>query len=141
MITRTRFIITVVVALLVGVAIFAGLAAGPTRDPIRTARPEPTSVDVPVSITADGFTPATATVALGHAVIWRNNDNKPHRITPVPAAPYINTSNLDQPKSPEIAPGETYRFVFHHTLSVAYYDGSNAAVTGTIVVQSPQSKP
>jgi plastocyanin len=80
-----------------------------------------------IAITDGGFEPDTLTVVVGETVTWTNTTATEHSV-------FVAVGVLD---SGPILPGESFANVFLATGALAYHDGSDPAVTGTILVQAP----
>lgn len=87
-----------------------------------------------VTISANGFTPATIKVRQGQTVTWTNTDDKPHQ----PATdPYPSTDPSSGFKSEEaLGKNETYSFTFDKPGTYTYHDNLNPLkLKGTVVVE------
>lgn len=86
-----------------------------------------------ISITKDGFIPATIQVEKGSQVIWTNTDSSPHRIVTDP-----NTANIDL-EALDIDPlsqGDSFIFTFEQSGNFTYHDWMNPSkFKGTIIVK------
>jgi len=80
-----------------------------------------------IAITDNGFEPAEITVFVGEPVTWTNATSSEHSV-------FIAVGVLD---SGPILPGKSFTNVFQTTGTLAYHDGSNPAVVGTIIVVAP----
>ena len=87
-----------------------------------------------VSITSNGFDPATITIKPNKAVVWTNNDTKAHQVA---SDPYPSDNALAGFKSASaINNGQTYSFVFNKAGSYSYHDDKNPSTfKGTVVVK------
>ena len=86
-----------------------------------------------VSITKDGFVPATIQVKKGTAVTWINNDTNPHQVVTDPHPKHTNLKELD---SDPLAVGESFTFTFEKTGTFTYHDEGNPLnMKGTVVVK------
>jgi plastocyanin len=88
------------------------------------------TVDTPlVSITSNGFSPATIKIKKGQAVQWTNNSTRPKQLIG-------EGSNPLQYDTDPITTGNSYRMTFDTTGTYKYHDQSNpVAFTGTVVVE------
>jgi plastocyanin len=83
--------------------------------------------DHAIAITDAGFEPDTLTVVVGETVTWTNT-------TATERSVFVAVGVLD---SGPILPGKSFTNVFQATGTLAYHDGSDPALTGTIIVQPP----
>jgi plastocyanin len=116
------FVIAVIV---VGVWTFVGRG-----DQAKT--PAGRNVEVRISITEEGFSPATVTVEQGMTVVWSNDTAKPHRVG---ANPYPDASSLPGLQSGDIAPGDTYAYTFDAAGTYGYTDYTEPTVGGSVQVK------
>jgi plastocyanin len=87
-----------------------------------------------VTITAQGFNPATIKVKSGQSVIWTNADDKPHQVStdPYPSADGLAGFNSEEP----LAKSETYSFTFDKPGTYTYHDKLNPLkLKGTVIVE------
>lgn len=97
-----------------------------------TAGPENESKEAAVSVTANGFEPATLTVKAGTNVIWTNNSGD---VTNVSSAnhpthlrfPFLNLGSFEN--------GQTVSVVFEESGTFLYHDHLNPSRTGTVIVK------
>ena len=80
-----------------------------------------------VTIRADGFHPASVTIATGDAVRWTNRDTKSHQIV----------ANNGSFASSVIKPGNGYTHTFRAGGTFRYHDALHPALTGKVVVKGP----
>ena len=80
-----------------------------------------------IAITDTGFEPGTLTVLVGESVTWTNTTASEKSV-------FVAVGVLD---SGPILPGKSFENVFLTPGTVTYHDGSDLAVTGTIIVQAP----
>jgi plastocyanin len=86
-----------------------------------------------VSITRDGFVPATIQIKKGNQVTWTNNDTNPHQVITDPHPSHTNLKNLD---GDPLAAGESFTFTFEKTGTYGYHDEMNPLNTkGTVIVK------
>lgn len=87
---------------------------------------------VTVDITEDGFDPANVTVAVGGTISWTNRDSDPHSVVG------DSGSGLE---SPAFDRWGMYSRTFHAAGTIAYHDGLNPELTGTINVVDGDGSP
>ena len=85
-----------------------------------------------VSITKDGFLPATINVQKGTKITWTNNDDKPHQLQ---ANPHPTGESLPGLKSEIINNKQTYEYTADTAGTFGYHDQLNPTTNGTIQVQ------
>ncbi len=85
------------------------------------------SVSSSVTISADGFSPNTATVKKGLPVTWTNKDTTAHALDPADGSD-------NGPHSPQLNPGESYIYTFTKLGTYKYIDVLNPTLGGTITV-------
>jgi len=119
----------VVVAVLVGFLYFNKQNEESTSSKTTT---QPVAV-ASVSITKDGFVPATIQIKKGSQVTWTNNDTNPHRVVTDPHPAHTNLKGLD---SDPLATGESFTFTFEKTGTYGYHDEMNPLkIKGTVIVK------
>lgn len=79
-----------------------------------------------ITITADGFSPASITIAKGTTLTWRNGDTNPHAIDPA--------SGSSGPHSPQLMPGESFNYSFQQPGTYTYIDALYPDHRGTVTV-------
>jgi len=86
-----------------------------------------------VSITKNGFTPATIRIKTGQAVVWTNNDSAKHEIN---SDPYPTDNDLaDFNDTEPLAQNDSYSFIFTTPGTYNYHDQLNPlSFAGTVVV-------
>ncbi len=87
-----------------------------------------------VTITANGFNPATISVKKGQTVIWTSRDTSPHQPAsdPYPAEDAL-PGFVDEAA---LTKGETYGFKFDQTGTFTYHDHLNPLqLKGTVIVK------
>ena len=94
--------------------------------------PVSTTNEVRVSITEDGFSPATISINAGATVVWSNDTAEPHKVG---ANPYPDASSLPDLKSEEIAPGDSYSYTFRASGTYGYADYTKPTVSGSVQVK------
>ena len=85
-----------------------------------------------VSITGDGFIPATLSVKPGTKVIFTNTDTKPHQIQ---ANPHPTGRSLPGLSSQILNTTQSYSYTFAKTGTYAYHDYLVPTTNGTIQVK------
>jgi|GEM_PF-3299103 len=80
-----------------------------------------------VTITADGFSPASITIAKGTTLTWRNSDSTPHAVD--------SPSGATGPHSPQLGPNSSFSYSFQKAGTYTYTDPTNPSRTGTVVVK------
>ena len=119
----------VVVAALVGFLYLNKQKAEPASP---KATPQVVTV-ASVSITKNGFVPATIQIKKGSQVTWTNNDTSPHQVITDPHPSHTNLKGLD---SDPLAAGESFTFTFEKTGTYGYHDEMNPLIIkGTVIVK------
>lgn len=90
---------------------------------IEGGRTASSSVSLGVTVTDTGFTPETISIPAGTTLYWTNNGSNTHSLRG--NSPFDNNSFL---------PGESRSYTFNTAGTFNYEDGSNASLTGTVVV-------
>ncbi|HEY6736282.1 MAG TPA: cupredoxin domain-containing protein [Candidatus Saccharimonadia bacterium] len=87
-----------------------------------------------VNITAQGFVPATITIARGQAITWTNSDTAPHGVS---SDPYPRNNGLPGLNSANpLLTNNSFTYVFDKTGTFTYHDQQNPLkVLGTVHVQ------
>lgn len=87
-----------------------------------------------VTITANGFSPATISIKKGQTVTWLNKDTNPHQ--PV-TDPYPEENGLPGfADEGALTTGETYGYKFNKTGTFTYHDHLNPyRLKGTVIVK------
>lgn len=86
-----------------------------------------------ITITKDGFTPASLTVKQGTKVTWTNTDTAPHAIASDPHPTHTNLKGLE---SINLDQKGTYSYTFTKPGSYTYHDHVNPyKFRGTVVVE------
>jgi plastocyanin len=82
----------------------------------------------------ENFVPNKATVELeiDNKVIWKNNDDTAHTVTP--DAPYSDSYSGEFGSPGVIKPGETYEFLFTETGEIPYHCQPHPWMTGKITI-------
>lgn len=97
-----------------------------------TTAPQNESKEAAISVTANGFEPATLTIKTGTNVVWTNNsgdnttvnsDNHPTHLR----FPFLNLGSFDN--------GKTASVVFEKAGTYFYHDHLHPERTGTVIVQ------
>jgi plastocyanin len=81
-----------------------------------------------VTITKNGFTPATIKVTKGQRVTFNNSDSQPHEIKPSDSTSPLSTVS-------QLGPGESFVVPFEDAGTFSYYDSLNTDLKGTIIVE------
>ena len=89
------------------------------------ASPAPAK-NVVIQIAKTGFSPATAAVAAGDTVTWKNVDTSPHQVV----------SDAGAFRSNVLQPGQTFSHTFDSGGTFAYHGGLHPNLKGSIVVNA-----
>ncbi len=83
----------------------------------------------------ENYVPNQSKVLLGisNKVIWQNNDDTPHTVTPDHRA--SDAYSGDFGSTGVVKPGETYEFLFTEPQEVPYHCQPHPWMTGTIIVE------
>lgn len=86
-----------------------------------------------VSITTNGFVPASIVVKSGTTVKFTNTDGQPHRIVsdPHPAHDILAAFDSEEP----LNPNDSFSFTFEQVGTFGYHDETKPSVTGSITVE------
>ena len=122
-------IVAVVVVTLLGLGIYTLVKNTGKKSPKQLAKQQ-----AEVSITSNGFIPATITVAKGTTVTWKNADNARHQVA---SEPYPSHSKPEDLFAIEpLATGDTYSYTFNEAGTYNYLDQLNPyKVKGVVVVK------
>jgi plastocyanin len=90
------------------------------------AAPQAFAKTVTIQIQKTGFSPAKTMVAKGDTVVWKNVDTAQHQIV----------SDDGSVKSPVLAPGQTFSYVFRADQTFSYHGGIHPDLKGAIEVAS-----
>jgi len=86
-----------------------------------------------VSISKDGFLPATIKVRKGQSVNWTNQDDAIHQIA---ADPHPSHSSLPELLGDPLSKGESYSFTFEKSGTFTYHDELNPTkFSGVVIVE------
>lgn len=86
-----------------------------------------------VSITANGFSPATITIHQGDYVMFTNKDTEPHWPASNPHPSHTDYPGFDAKHA--LSPGQTYTFKFDRVGTWGYHDHLNPSTGGTVIVK------
>lgn len=86
-----------------------------------------------VTITKDGFVPATLKISKGTTVTWTNKDTVPHLVASNPHPEHTGLSGFEA-ETP-IEPDNTYSYTFDETGTYTYHDHLSPTSNGTIIVE------
>jgi len=101
-----------------------------TQTPVKVAQ---ASFPGKVTITKDGFFPATISVKKGSSVTWVNQDSKVHRVA---SDPYPTHSLLPTLDSGDLSTQDTYSFTYEKAGKFTYHDENNPlTIKGEVDVQ------
>mgnify|MGYP000128981068 CR=1 FL=1 len=132
------FLIIVFVVLLAVLAGYLYLNRGKTTSTTDTTSTTSSTKTTPVttanvSITKDGFTPATIQVKKGTAVTWTNTDGATHQVITDPHPAHTNLKSLD---SDPLGQGDSFTFTFEKAGTYGYHDEmSPLKIKGTVIVK------
>jgi len=101
-----------------------------TKPPAQTITTE--QLTAVVSITKDGFIPASLVVQKGTKIIWTNTDDNSHQIQ---ANPHPTGDSLPSLKSEILNNTQTYEYTADTPGTYSYHDKLNPINNGTIEVQ------
>jgi plastocyanin len=79
-----------------------------------------------ITITADGFSPASISVARGTTLTWHNADTGNHAVA--------STGDDSSLHSPQLAPKASFHYSFQKTGTFTYNDPLNPSHTGTVTI-------
>ena len=96
-----------------------------TTKPAAPASNTSPTTEATVSIQNFSFNPPLLSVKIGTKITWVNNDTVPHTVT-------SDSGNLL--KSPTLAPGQSFSFIFTTLGSVSYHCSIHSMMKGTIIV-------
>jgi plastocyanin len=92
----------------------------------KTAEETPTVV---VTLTDNGYDPATVKVKKGQDVTWKNQTSKAKQLVSDEGKPAGFAT------SEALAQGDTYTFTFDQTGTFHYHDPDNLGLKGTVIVE------
>jgi len=110
------------------------LVAVLTQEDAPQKQPPPISQqqEAQVTITKDGFIPASLIVKKGTKIVWTNSDEATHQLQ---ANPHPTGDSLPGLKSEILTPAQTYEYTADTTGTFGYHDHLNPTTNGTIEVQ------
>jgi plastocyanin len=123
--TRAIIISLLIAVVLVAAAIIGYLWWQNQQD----AAPSGTGSTAQVTITKDGFTPATISITKGQRISFNNSDNDTHELKPASPA----ESPLDSKGA--IGAGEVFITPFDDAGTYTYFDPLNPDLKGTVIVE------
>jgi plastocyanin len=87
-----------------------------------------------VSITPNGFVPATVSVDVGQAVVWTNTDTHPHGVA---SDPYPTDGTLPGLNSgaTQLTLHDRYSYIFKTAGAYTYHDSLHPGLDGTVIVK------
>ncbi len=131
-----KVVLTALVMLMVLAAAFLALKFDkkPARKTANNATSTATVINqAEVTITKDGFVPATIQVRTGQSVNWTNLDDAMHQVA---ADPHPTHSSLSDLVGESLSKSESYSFVFEKTGTYTYHDELNPLkFHGTVIVK------
>ena len=131
-------LIAVFVVLLVALVGYLYLNKGKTTSTTTTTSTTSSAKTTPVlaatvTITKDGFVPATIQVKKGSQVTWTNTDGATHQVVTDPHPAHTNLKSLD---SDPLGQGDSFTFTFEKTGTYGYHDEMNPLkFKGTVIVK------
>lgn len=136
--SRKKVVVLVISLGLVAGAIFISAlrnSSSNTKEP-RPQTPDTAeqSATASVTISKDGFVPATIRIKKGTTVIWTCQDDSPHQLASDPHPIHEGLAGLDSEEP--LAKGDTYSFTFDTIGTFTYHDHLNPlSLLGTVVVE------
>lgn len=124
---KHKLLLALIIGLVLAVTTFALFNKPSTKEPITADPPQAT-----VSITKQGFVPATLSVKPGTVVTWVNEDKNPHRIASNPYPSHTDLPGLDS--NAPIGPTGTYQYTFKDTGTFGYHDHYSPTTNGSVIV-------
>ncbi len=122
--TKPWLVPLVVVLLVVALGVVAWMFFQNSND--KASEETPTAV---VTITDDGYTPATIQVKKGQDITWKNQTSKSKQLTSDEGKPAGFAT------SEALGRGDTYSFTFDQTGTFHYHDPDNVGHKGTVIVE------
>ena len=107
-------------------------AAATTAPALVASTPTPGTAVPTILITSTGFTPQTDVLITGTGITWMNTDNVSHAIT-------VIGNNTGMFNSGAIVPNGGFTYTFGQPGTFTYALVDNQTVTGTIIVQVPNT--
>lgn len=122
------------IAGLLAIAIFSVVVVTLTYQEPKTALLPQTKPVVlnQITITAEGFNPATITIKPGTKVVWTNKDSSLHQIQ---ANPHPTGKSLPSLKSAILNSQQTYEYTFNKIGTYEYHDQLKPTINGKINVE------
>lgn len=131
---RGLLALAVVAVLMLGAAAY--LAARDDGKDKSPATASPVQPSANVSLTKDGLTPATITIAVGTQVAWTNTDDAPHQVAADPHPRHDSIEGFDSDVT--LQKGEVFSFTFETAGTYTYHDHLNPLDKrwqGTVIVE------
>ena len=125
-------ILLILVLLSIGVVVYKSIFKSKTDSPEETQTL--VTNEALITVTNDGFDPATITIAKGTQITWTNGATEPHQVA---ADPYPKNDSIPGFDSTIILQqDESYSFTFEQTGTFTYHDELNPMnIKGSIVVE------
>lgn len=121
----------IVILLAIGSLIY--LTKTEKQQPGKVTTPPKVVTEAVVSITEEGFSPATIQITKGSAVRWTNTDSSPHQIA---SDPHPTNTSLPGLYSDPLAEGDSYSYTFEKSGTYTYHDHLNPLkFKGTVIVK------
>lgn len=105
--------------------------SGPTP-PAETGGAPTGAETTTVSMTGNGFSPATVSVGVGGSVTFMNDDTASHQVSSNPHPLHTIFPSLN---GPVLDAGGTFSLIFPRAGTFSYHDHLNPGLTGTVVVR------
>jgi plastocyanin len=88
-----------------------------------------------ITISPQGFIPASISLKKGSQLTWQNNDERPHQVIFGPHPVHQSLMGLKNIESPALATNESFTFTFETTGTFSYHDEFNPLnSTGVVIV-------
>ena len=130
----SKSMILVVVGIVVALALAGGIAWFMMNKTPTTGTSQEAMAPAKVTITKDGFVPASIKVKKGQAVEWVNDAATQHTIASDPHPSHDQLAGLDSVDP--LNTGESYLFTFETVGTYTYHDDLNPdAFKGTVIVE------
>jgi len=127
-------ILVILLAVIVVLAIGSGITWFVMSKVSTSETAQQATAPAKVTITKDGFTPASIKVKKDQAVEWINDDGTPHSIASDPHPSHDQLPGLDS--IDPLNTGESYLFTFETTGTYTYHDDVNPdKFKGTVIVE------
>jgi len=133
--TRTLMAMMLLIILILIAILSYSITSNKNSQPTKTTTTSSVNALAPaqVSITKNGFVPATIKVRVNQGIIWTNNDTAQHQVS---SDPYPTDNGLaDFNQAQPMTQNQSWDFIFNKVGTFSYHDNLNPySIKGTVIV-------